>query len=37
MRGGAARWKAYITKTPTLALISTKVRGGRPAAVKLDD
>lgn len=31
----AERWSAYLTRPPALALISTKVRGGKPAAVKV--
>jgi len=31
----ADRWTTYLTKPPALALISTKVRGGKPAAVKV--
>lgn len=29
------RWTAYLTKPPDLALISKRVRGGRPALVKV--
>jgi hypothetical protein len=29
------RWTAYLTQPPALALVSTKVRGGKPAAVKV--
>jgi hypothetical protein len=31
----AQRWTAYLTKPPALALVSKKVRGGRPAGVKV--
>ncbi|MBW3653685.1 MAG: D-glucuronyl C5-epimerase family protein [Actinobacteria bacterium] len=31
----AQRWTAYLTRPAALALISTKVRGGKPAAVKV--
>jgi hypothetical protein len=31
----AERWTAYLSKPPALALVSRKVRGGRPAAVKV--
>jgi hypothetical protein len=31
----AQRWTAYLSQPPALALISTKVRGGKPALVKL--
>jgi len=31
----AERWTAYLSRPPALALVSTKVRGGRPAAVKV--
>lgn len=31
----AQRWTAYLTQPPAVALISTKVRGGKPAAVKV--
>ena len=31
----AQRWTSYLTTPPALALISTKVRGGKPAAVKV--
>ncbi len=31
----AGRWTAYLSRPPALALISTKVRGGRPASVKV--
>jgi hypothetical protein len=31
----AERWTAYLTTPPALALVSDKVRGGRPAAVKV--
>lgn len=31
----AQRWTVYLTKPPALALISTKVRGGKPAVVKV--
>jgi hypothetical protein len=33
--GAAQRWTAYLTRPPAIALVSTKVRGGRPASVKL--
>jgi hypothetical protein len=33
--GAAQRWTAYLTRPTTLALVSTKVRGGKPASVKL--
>ena len=33
--GAAQRWTAYLTQPPALALVSTKVRGGKPASVKL--
>jgi len=31
----AQRWTAYVTQPPKLVLISTKVRGGTPATVKV--
>lgn len=31
----ADRWTTYLTKPPALALVSTKVRGGKPASVKV--
>ena len=31
----AERWTAYLTRPPALALVSTKVRGGKPAAIKV--
>jgi hypothetical protein len=31
----ADRWTAYLTQPPALALISTKVRGGKPASIKV--
>ncbi len=31
----AERWTSYLTQPPALALISTKVRGGKPASVKV--
>jgi D-glucuronyl C5-epimerase C-terminus len=31
----AQRWTTYLTQPPALALISTKVRGGKPAAIKV--
>ena len=34
--GAAQRWTAYLNQAPTLRLVSTRVRGGRPAAVKLE-
>jgi hypothetical protein len=33
--GAAQRWTAYLTRPATLALVSKKVRGGKPASVKL--
>jgi hypothetical protein len=33
--GAAQRWTAYLTRPPAITLVSTKVRGGKPAAVKL--
>jgi hypothetical protein len=31
----AQRWTAYVTQPPKLVLISTRVRGGKPATVKV--
>lgn len=31
----AERWTAYLTRPPALALVSKRVRGGRPAALKV--
>jgi len=33
--GAAQRWPAYLNTAPKLALVSTRVRGGRPAALRL--
>jgi hypothetical protein len=32
--GAAQRWTAYLAQPPKLALVSAKVRAGKPAAVK---
>jgi hypothetical protein len=34
--GAAQRWTSYLNQAPKLRLVSTRVRGGRPATVKLD-
>ncbi|MFP5362367.1 MAG: D-glucuronyl C5-epimerase family protein [Thermoleophilia bacterium] len=31
----AERWTAYLTRPPTLALVSKRIRGGRPGAVRV--
>jgi hypothetical protein len=33
--GAAQRWTSYLNRPPKLQLLSTRVRGGRPASVKL--
>jgi hypothetical protein len=34
--GAAQRWTSYLSRPPKLHLVSTRVRGGRPAAVRLE-
>jgi hypothetical protein len=34
--GAAQRWTSYLKQPPKLALVSTRVRGGRAASVKLE-
>ncbi|HWC27681.1 MAG TPA: D-glucuronyl C5-epimerase family protein [Solirubrobacteraceae bacterium] len=33
--GAAQRWTQYLSQPPVVRLVSTKVRGGRPASIKL--
>jgi hypothetical protein len=33
--GAADRWTAYLNRAPTLKLVSSRVRGGKPASVRL--
>jgi hypothetical protein len=34
--GAAQRWTSYLNQRPKLRLLSTRVRGGKPASVKLE-